>query len=311
MGNVVTVIAPVFGAVALGFFLFRRGIFDANTSDGLAKFVYYVAIPALLFRSLARAELPSQLPFDLIAAFYVPSFAMFGLGFTLTGSVFGWDRASQGIGGLGACYSNLVMLGLPLATTAFGPSASVPLFTLMALQSTLLFPLATYCIEVYGARGSGMAVSHWRTFGNLLVNPVITSLAAGVAVNRLGWVPAGALDALLEKLAQAAAGCALVSLGVSLAQYRLSGGLREASMLLVVKNILHPLATLLACKLFAVRPEWARVAVLLAAMPSGVNGYIFAKRYGLQEAVISKTIVLSTLVTGIVTIFILRYYLGA
>ena len=195
MGNVVTVIAPVFGAVALGFALFRRGIFDVNTSDGLAKFVYYVAIPALLFRSLARAELPSQLPFDLIAAFYLPSFAMFGLGFTLAGSAFGWDRASQGIGGLGACYSNLVMLGLPLATTAFGPSAAVPLFSVMALQSTLLFPLATYCIEVYGARGGGVAVSHWRTFGNLLLNPVITSLAAGVAVNRLGWVPTGALDA--------------------------------------------------------------------------------------------------------------------
>jgi len=303
------VIAPVFGAVLLGFVLYRRGIFDGHTSDGLAKYVYYVAIPALLFRSLAHADLPAHLPLNLIAAFYVPSLIMFSLGGVITGRLFGWDRASRGIGGLGACYSNLVMLGLPLATSAFGPAAAVPLFSIMALQSTLLFPVATYWIEVYGARGTGAAVSPLRSMGNLLLNPVITSLAAGVLVNHFSIAPTGAIDVLLEKLAQSAAGCALVSLGVSLAQYRLSGGLSEALLLIAVKNVLHPLATFIACSLFAVRPDWARVAVLLAAMPSGVNGYIFAKRYGLQEAVISKTIVLSTLATGIVTWVILQWYL--
>ena len=305
MNVVVTVIAPVFGAVALGFALFRIKIFDTTTSEGLATFVYYVAIPALLFRSLAHAELPAVLPLPLIAAFYLPSFAIFGAGVALSRYAFRWDRASQGIAGLGACYSNLVMLGLPLATAAFGAAAAVPLFTLMALQSTLLFPLATYCIEVYGTRGLGPRVPLYRTLGKLILNPVIASLALGVACNLSGWVPTGALDALLEKLAQAAAGCALVSLGVSLAHYRLAGGLRETATLLVLKNLVHPFAVWAACALFRVPFDWARVAILLAAMPSGINGYIFAKRYGLQEAVISKTIVLSTVLSSVVATLIL------
>ena len=309
MNIVLNVIAPVFGAVALGVALCRVRLFDATTSDGLAKFVYYVAIPALLFRSLARADLPAVLPWRLIPAFYVPSLAMFGAGVLIARKYFGWDRPSQGIAGLGACYSNMVMLGLPLCDAAFGSASAVPLFTLLALQSSILFTLATYTIEVYGARGSGSPMPWHRALGKLLFNPVILCLAFGVVANLTGQAPTGALDSLLEKLAQTAPGCALVSLGVSLGQYPMRGALGPAAVLLMLKNVLHPLLVWFACGALGVPREWAQVAVLLAAMPSGVNGYVFAKRYGLREEVISKTIVLSTLLSSAVASVVLAVYL--
>lgn len=309
MEIVLNVVAPVFGAVALGAALFRLRLFDAATSDGLARFVYYVAIPALLFRSLARADLPAILPWRLILAFYVPSIAMFGAGVWLARRYYAWDRASQGIAGMGACYSNMVMLGLPLCNAAFGPASAVPLFTLIALQSSILFSLATYTIEVYGARGAGASMPLHRALGKLVFNPVILCLLSGVIANLTGQVPTGAFDSLLEKLAQAAPGCALVSLGVSLAQYRVRGAIGHAAGLLICKNLLHPLAVWAACAALAVAREWAQVAVLLAAMPSGINGYVFARRYGLREEVISKTIVLSTLLSSAVASVVLAYYL--
>ncbi|MSR15950.1 MAG: AEC family transporter [Gammaproteobacteria bacterium] len=308
MSLVLAVIAPVFGAVGLGFVLLRAGIFDSGTSDGLAKFVYYVAIPALLFRSLARADLPDTLPWDLLIAFYVPSFAMFLGGALVARYRLGWDRASMGVAGMGACYSNMVMLGLPLATTAFGPSAAVPLFSILAIQSSLLFPPATYCIEVYGAHGDTKR-PWYHSKGRLLLNPVIFSLALGIAANLSGNVPVGVLDSLLERLAQAAPGCALVSLGISLGQYRVSGGLREVSGFLILKNFLHPLLVWGLCLALTLPLEWTRVAVLLAAMPSGVNAYVFAKRYGLREEAMSKTIVLSTALTTLVTAVVLHFFL--
>jgi malonate transporter and related proteins len=305
---VLAVIAPVFGAVGLGFVLLRIGIFDAGTSDGLAKFVYYVAIPALLFRSLALADLPASLPWNLLVAFYVPSFTMFIGGVLFARYYLGWDRASAGVAGMGACYSNMVMLGLPLATTAFGASAAVPLFSIMAIQSSLLFPPATYCIEVHGAAGTH-ARPWYHSMGKLLLNPVIFSLALGVAANLSGHPPQGALDSLLDKLAKAAPGCALVSLGISLGQYRVAGGIRDVVGFLVLKNFMHPALVWGLCLLLAVPIEWTRVAVLLAAMPSGVNAYVFAKRYGLREEAMSKTIVLSTALTTLVTIFLLHVFL--
>jgi len=296
---VLPIIGPVFGAVALGFLLFRVGLFDEATGDGLARFVYHVAIPALLFRSLAHADLPEVLPWNLILAFYLPSVLMFACGVWITRLGFAWDRASQGVAGMGACYSNMVMLGIPLTHAAFGASAAVPLYTLLALQSTVLFTLATWTIEVYGARGKGAHLPWYRALTRLFMNPVIPTLALGILANVSGLAPVGALDSLLEKLSAAAQGCALVSLGVSLAQYRIRGALGEALSLVVLKNALHPLLVWLGCTLLSVRHDWARVAVLLAAMPAGINGYVFAKRYRLREEVASKVIVLSTLAASV------------
>ena len=125
MNIVINIVAPIFGAVVLGALLVRARLFDSATSDGLAKFVYYVAIPALLFRSLSRAELPTVLPWRFILAFYVPSIALFAGGVFIARQS-GWDRPSQGIAGMGACYSNMVMLGIPMCHAAFGHDADVP-----------------------------------------------------------------------------------------------------------------------------------------------------------------------------------------
>jgi predicted permease len=303
------IIAPVFGAVLLGVVLFRSGLFDARTGDGLARFVYYIAIPALLFKNLASAELPAVFPWRLILAFYIPSILMFASGVLVTRFIFGWDRPSQGVAGMGACYSNMVMLGIPLTQAAFGPGAAVPLFTLIALQSSVLFTLATWTIEIYGARGQGSPLPWYRAFGKLLINPVILCLAAGVAANLTGYRPAGIAESLLDKLSAGAPGCALVSLGISLAQYPVRGALAETGVLILCKNLLHPLLVWIACQLFDVDPAWAQVAVLLAAMPAGINGYVFAKRYGLREEVASKVIVISTALSSGVASLVLALML--
>lgn len=308
MQAIIEVIVPVFGIVALGFALSRAGLFTAATSDGLAGFVYYVAIPALLFRSLATTTLPDALPFAYVAAFYAPTFMIFGLGVALARWYFAWDRPSHGLCGLSSCYSNMVMLGMPLTVTAYGEAAALPLFILMALQSTLIFPLATYVIEIYGTRHSGNPQRLLRSLAKLFLNPVILSLALGVSANLAGVRLAGPLDTVLREFAQAAPACALVSLGISLAQYRLAGELREATAMVALKNLAHPLGVFAACWALAIPADWARVAVLLSAMPSGINGYIFAKRYGLREAAVSKTIVLSTLLTAATSAAVLHYY---
>ena len=42
---------------------------------------------------------------------------------------------------------------------------------------------------------------------------------------------------------------------------------------------------------------WTQVAVLLAAMPTGINAFIFARNYDIRVAVVTKTIVISTLLS--------------
>jgi len=309
MNSVINIVVPVFGVVMLGFGLARAGVFNPATSEGLTRFMFYVAVPAMLFRTLATTELPDAVPWPYVFAFYGSSFFVFVLGAALAHFGFGWSRRDQGIAAVSSSYSNMVMLGLPLIVSAYGPPAKLPLFILLALQSTLMFPATTWMIEHYG-RDQGLARPNVLVAtGKLLLNPVILSLVLGVATNFLGLAIHPMLARGLDTVGAAAPACALVALGVGLAQYELRGTMRNPAYLVVLKGLVHPACVWAACHIAGVPVLWTQVAVLLAAMPTGINAFIFARTYDSRVEVVSKTIVLSTLLSMISISLLLHLFL--
>ena len=55
--------------------------------------------------------------------------------------------AEQGIFGLGASYSNMILIGLPIISTGLGDEALLPLFMLVSIHSALLFFVVTLLVE--------------------------------------------------------------------------------------------------------------------------------------------------------------------
>jgi Predicted permeases len=90
-------------------------------------------------------------------------------------------------------------------------------------------------------------------------------------------------------------------LGSSLAGYRLSGSIAPAILISVLKNLLQPLLVFGVGYTLGLEPLWLSVAVLLAAMPTGVNMYLFASRYDVSPPTATTSILIST-VSGIVTL---------
>lgn len=297
MHTVLNIITPIFGIVTLGFVLARAGVFGAAASEALTRFMFYVAVPAMLFRTLATTALPERVPWSYIAAFYGASFITFVLGIAFARWGLRWSRRDQGIAGITAGYSNMVMLGFPLVITAFGDAGALPLFILIALQGLLLFPATTWVVEVYGRTDGAQAHSLLAMLGKLVVNPVIASLLLGVGTNLLGFAVPAALGRGLDIIGAAAPACALTALGVGLAQYEIRGGLREASGFVVLKTCVHPALVWLACALLDIPALWTHVAVVLAAMPTGINAFIFARQYDARIEAVSKTIVVGTIVS--------------
>lgn len=303
MNAVWTVVTPVFGTVALGYALARLGVLSREVGAGLTRFMFFLAIPAMLFRGLAGATLPATPPWAYLASFYLPSFAVFGLATWMAERRLGWARAEAGLAGMTACYANIVLLGLPLAHAAFGAAGELPLFLLVATQSTLLFPLATWALEIRGAGARPRRVL--GALGRLALNPVLLALAAGFVANHLAFVPVAPLARMLDTLAAAGPGCALVALGVGLAQYRLGGGWREVALLVVLKNLLCPLLVWGLGRALGLESTWLAVAVLMAAMPTGINAYIFASQYQRRQDCVAKSIVASTLCAALISTVLL------
>jgi predicted permease len=306
---VLNIITPIFGIVALGFVLARAGVLSAAASEALTRFMFYVAVPALLFRTLATTALPPSVPWAYIAAFYGASFITFVLGIAFARWGLDWSRRDQGIAGITAGYSNMVMLGFPLVITAFGDAGALPLFILIALQSMLLFPATTWVIEVYGRTDGAKSRSALAMLGKLAMNPVIASLLLGIGTNMLGVPVPDALARGLDIIGAAAPACALTALGLGLAQYEIRGAVCESSGLVVLKTCVHPALVWVACAMFDIPALWTHVAVVLAAMPTGINAFIFARQYDARIEVVSKTIVFSTIISVFTVAALLQHVL--
>ena len=63
-------VLPIFGLILAGYVMGRTALIGQAGSDGLTNFVFYAAVPALLFRTAAeRIDLAVLQP-DIVLAYY-------------------------------------------------------------------------------------------------------------------------------------------------------------------------------------------------------------------------------------------------
>ncbi|MBT0959547.1 AEC family transporter [Denitromonas iodatirespirans] len=295
MSQVIEIILPVFGILALGYASARAGKFDDHANRGLSLFVFGFALPLLLFQSIAAAELPAQIPWAYLAAYFGGTLATMALAMAVGRWCFGRRLDEQGVMALGAGFSNTSMLGIPLVLTAFGAQGALPMFILLAVHSLILLPIVTVAIETGRGKGQGLGKTLSAILRGLAGNPIILALAAGLISNLAGLSLPKVLLAVITPLGSAAVPCALFALGASMARYKVAGQLAEPLSLVAFKTVVHPaLVWLLATPVFGLPDLWAAVATVLAAQPTGITAYLFGQRYQVVVESSATTILLST-----------------
>ena len=300
MSVIVEIIAPTFGIVLLGWLAARLRAFDEPATRGLSLFAFNFAIPVMLFRTLARADLPDHPEWGLVLAYFASAIAVFGLAAALGRALFRASGAAPAIFGITAAFSNTIILGIPIVLKAFGEAAAVPLSLIVAFHSAVMFTLTTVVAEV-GAGGG----AHWlATLANvgrgLGSNPILWGIGGGLAVNLLGLSLPSVADQFASTLAGAALPAALFALGANLSRFRLASTLREAALLTGLKILVQPLLVyLLAAYVFGLSPLSQAVLVTIAALPTGINAYLFAARYQAAVPEATSTILVSTLLSTV------------
>jgi predicted permease len=72
---VLGILLPVFGLIAIGYCMARTPLLKSEGVRGLGSFVYYVALPALLFRSTATPPPARSSPLSSAAPSFSSSWA--------------------------------------------------------------------------------------------------------------------------------------------------------------------------------------------------------------------------------------------
>ena len=242
MNEVFNILAPVLALGLIGYFATRFGFFLSTHRDGLSKYVFDFAVPMLLFSAIVELEPPEASTADLFITYYVPLVAIFTLGMIASWLVLQRSVIEAMVIGLGSCFSNTVLLGIPLIPRALGDDALFPLFLLISVHGITVFTAVTVIIEIARGRDAGLANLPKQVANGLIGNPLIVGLGLGFLwkLTDLGIHPVAA--DVFHLVATSVTPAALFVLGSSLASYSISGSLAPAVLVTTLKNAIHPLA---------------------------------------------------------------------
>ncbi len=311
MNVLLNIVFPVFGLIVTGYLAGRFGVLNAGAATSINRFVYYFALPPLLFTFTARVPVSESLNWPFVGAFLTGTLLTFALSFAVSRRFFANDRATSIIHGHAAVFANTVYMGIPLFLLAFGERGTMPAIT----GALCLLPVIGGVIagvDVCLNRESATAGRIVRdVVGSLGRNPLLVAAAAGITFSLSGWVIPSALGTYLDMLGRVASPAALFTLGLSLIGQSLTANKAEVSWIVFVKLVLHPLVVgLLGAWVFGLSGRVLQSAVLLAGLPSGALVYVVAQRFDIFVGRASASIVVSTALSVVTLSGFLMWILG-
>ena len=295
MDTTLEIILPVFGLVACGYLVGSTKVLDKPGIDGLTNFVFYVAIPVLMFRSVLQSEIPGIKDLGILLAYYGGCYLTFIVALICGKVFFRLPLDQLAIFGMGSMFGNTVMLGLPLVYAVYGEAGMIPMLLIVSFHNPMLITLTAIVIEIgrgERTRWFRIAYSSLRT---LMLNPVVIAILLALLWRVLEIPRFSSLDRFTSLLGAAAAPCALFALGASLTIYRIGGKIRESMFIVGLKLFVHPcLVWILATYVFFLDPMWAAIATITAALPTGANVFIYSRGYGIYVARATSATLIST-----------------
>lgn len=295
---------PLFVLVAVGYGLIQWGRWPKEITDALTRFVFAIALPAMMFRLMSKfADLP---PVDtrLLIAFFGSCLIVFVIGRVIGWQMFRLDGVSQSVFALGGVFSNTVLLGIPLAKTTLGDAALPSVALVLVFNALTLWTLVTISVE-WARHGSFSVAGFTKVAKGVATNPIIASIVMGTLLGMTGFKLPELIDSPLSMLGQAAAPMSLIALGAGLAEYGVRAGWQQSAAICAIKMLLQPLVVWWLALALGLPPLETQVVVLLASMPVGVNVYLMSRQFKTLEGAVASSMVMSTGLAALTTPVIL------
>ena len=138
--QVADLVLPVFAIIVTGWLAGWLGYISRSLADGLVHFAYNIAMPALLFVTIAQEPAHNLLEWRFLLAFGGGSILCFALVF-LTVRL-GWRRdiASSTIHGMTAAMANTGFVALSILHSIYGQPAVLPAAIATLFVAGVMFP---------------------------------------------------------------------------------------------------------------------------------------------------------------------------
>lgn len=276
MSGIYAAIAPVFALIVVGWGVRASGLIPRSAWLGVNAVAYWVCFPALLFTTIARADMSAVDAPPFFAAAACACVAMACLLLSLKPALRGVPGPSYAsvvqagvrwngmilLAGVGALYGPT---GVALAALVFAPI--VPLVNLISVSALSIW-------------GDGAHPTPGRFARRLATNPLILAALAGLAANVAGIAPFGVIDDTLTLVAAAALPVGLMGVGAGLDLRSVANQRLLLALCLALKLVVMPALMLVCARLFGLDPIATAILVAAGATPGAAASYVLARELG-------------------------------
>ncbi len=304
--------------LAMGYIFKRVGFFSDPFIAAGKKFCFYVLLSCSLFKNLYDSSL-GDLPFKLIIHVTVCILIEFVIAFFLSGRL---TKQQNQIGVMiqGMVRSNFAYIGIPLATMMFTDEATI------ALTSRTISFLSIFVIPIYNIL-SVAALTYFgeqkdsrklldKTLNNIVKNPCIDSIMAGIAVLLFRLLVPGSaffirdqlgfIYKVLAYLAQMSTSFAFLLVGASLHFSHSISNISKLTAVVSMRILIFPVTILfIAYQMMDFTHADFASLVSVFASPTAVASAIMAAEMGGDSELADEIVVYTTVFSILSLLFII------
>lgn len=302
---------PVFLVIVIGYLLKNIGMLNDEFVRVANKFNFRVTLPALLLRDIAGVDIRAMFDLEYVLYCAVVTTISFGVVWFAAKHLLK-DKRVVGAFVQAACRSSAAVLGIAFIQNMYGNSGMAPLMIigsvpLYNIYSVIILTFEATPEEDFEGELAGGAVAAHRASGridtaklkeagiNILKNPIILSIAAGLFISLLRIDFPTVIDKTVNSLDAMASPLALIAIGAGFEGRKALAKIKPSCVAAFIKlvglsAIFMPVAILLGF-----RNEKLIALLVMLASPTTPSCYIMAKNMHNDGVITSSIVVLTTL----------------
>lgn len=298
---------PIFLLIILGKVLKTTKIINDEFTKTADRYVFRIALPALLFSDLTENNVGSA--FDGKYVLFCFSVTIFSIA-VLWGLTekFMKNEEQKGAFIQGSYRSSAAILGLAFINNMYD---SVGMAPLMIIGCVPLYNIFAVIILTLKGDNGGKKPNMKETFINVMKNPILLSFLIALPFALLNLHFPSFVNKAIGSVANTATPLALISIGASFEGKKALKKMKPTLLASFIKLILLVGLFLPLAVFFGYRNQELMALLVMLGSPTTVSSYIMAKNTGNDGILTSSIIVLTTLLSSLTLtlwIFVLKSF---
>lgn len=298
---------PIFLLIILGKVLKTTKIINDEFTKTADRYVFRIALPALLFSDLTENNVGSA--FDGKYVLFCFSVTIFSIA-VLWGLTekFMKNEEQKGAFIQGSYRSSAAILGLAFINNMYD---SVGMAPLMIIGCVPLYNIFAVIILTLKGDNGGKKPNMKETFINVMKNPILLSILIALPFALLNLHFPSFVNKSIGSVANTATPLALISIGASFEGKKALKKMKPTLLASFIKLILLAGLFLPLAVFFGYRNQELMALLVMLGSPTTVSSYIMAKNTGNDGILTSSIIVLTTLLSSLTLtlwIFVLKSF---